>query len=62
MLLIAPTSSGKTFVSFYAMEAVLRSSDDGILVYLAPTKSLVNQTAAEVFARLWVNFFEHIFL
>lgn len=33
------------------MEKVLRSSDDGIIVYIAPTKALVSQIAAEVYAR-----------
>lgn len=33
------------------MEKVLRSSDDEILVYVAPTKALVTQIAAEVYAR-----------
>lgn len=33
------------------MEKVLRDSDDGILVYIAPTKALVTQIAAEVYAR-----------
>ncbi|MCJ1394369.1 hypothetical protein MMC18_007247 [Xylographa bjoerkii] len=51
VFVVAPTSAGKTFISFYAMEKVLRADDDGILVYVAPTKALVNQIAAEIQAR-----------
>ena len=48
IFVVAPTSAGKTFISFYAMERVLRADDDAVLVYVAPTKALVNQIAAEI--------------
>ncbi|KAJ6104961.1 DEAD/DEAH box helicase [Penicillium sp. IBT 16267x] len=49
--IVAPTSAGKTFISFYAMKQIPKEDDDSILVYVAPTKALVNQIAAEVQAR-----------
>lgn len=51
ILVVAPTSAGKTFISFYAMEKVLRQGDNTILLYIAPNKALVTQIAAEVVAR-----------
>ncbi|KAK5171107.1 uncharacterized protein LTR77_004251 [Saxophila tyrrhenica] len=48
---VAPTSAGKTFISFYAMRKVLEANDNDVLVYVAPTKALVNQIAAEIQAR-----------
>lgn len=48
VFVVAPTSAGKTFISFYAMERVLKMDDDSVLVYVAPTKALVNQIAAEI--------------
>ncbi|KAF4946587.1 hypothetical protein FGADI_11066 [Fusarium gaditjirri] len=56
LLVVAPTSAGKTFISFYAMKKVLEESDDGVLVYVAPTKALVNQIAAEIEARFSKRF------
>lgn len=51
LFVVAPTSAGKTFISFYAMRKVLEADDDSVLVYVAPTKALVNQIAAEIQAR-----------
>lgn len=52
-LVVAPTSSGKTFAAYYVMEKVIRHhyQDNGCIVYVSPTKALVNQVAAEVQAR-----------
>ena len=55
ILITAPTSTGKTFASFYAMEKVLKSDDDSRLIYVSPTKALVNQTAYGI-----INKFKHI--
>jgi superfamily II RNA helicase len=49
-LIVAPTSAGKTWMALHAMRRTLESSSDGILVYIAPTKVLVNQTLAEVYS------------
>ncbi|KAK4544752.1 hypothetical protein LTR36_004001 [Oleoguttula mirabilis] len=56
VFVVAPTSAGKTFISFYAMRKVLEADDEGVLVYVAPTKALVNQIAAEIQARYSKNF------
>lgn len=48
LFVVAPTSAGKTFISFYAMKKTLLADNDGVIVYVAPTKALVNQIAAEI--------------
>ena len=55
-LIIAPTASGKTFISYYAMEQVLRMDDDSLIVYVSPTKALTNQVYHEVEARFSKNY------
>jgi len=49
-LVVAPTSAGKSFMGFHAMSRVLET-EDGVLVYVAPTKALVNQVVAEVYSK-----------
>ena len=53
VLVSAPTSSGKTFIAYYAMEKVLQSCADAEnkIIYVAPTKALVNQVEAGINAR-----------
>ncbi|XP_047114013.1 probable ATP-dependent RNA helicase DDX60 isoform X2 [Schistocerca piceifrons] len=50
-VVVAPTSSGKTYASYYCMKSVLKEGYEGIVVYVSPTKALVNQVAATVYAR-----------
>jgi superfamily II RNA helicase len=61
VFVVAPTSAGKTFISFYAMEQVLRADNDGVLVYVAPTKALVNQIAAEIQGNIRATTFRTFF-
>ncbi|AFM98313.1 putative superfamily II RNA helicase [Encephalitozoon hellem ATCC 50504] len=47
----APTSAGKTFICFYAIEKILKESDTNMVIFCLPTKALVNQVSADIYAR-----------
>ncbi|UJR27241.1 hypothetical protein I4U23_008536 [Adineta vaga] len=50
IIIVAPTASGKTYASYYAMGKVVKDKDDanGICIYVAPTKALINQVAGTI--------------
>jgi hypothetical protein len=49
LLVSAPTSSGKTFVSYYCIEEAQRLRKK--VVFVVPTKALVNQIRADIYNR-----------
>ncbi|CAF0844753.1 unnamed protein product [Didymodactylos carnosus] len=56
IIIVAPTASGKTYASYYAMKSVIKEDDIGICVYVAPTKALVNQVSATIYSKFGAVF------
>eukprot|EP01083_Nonionella_stella_P268705 908624_1 len=57
-LIVAPTSSGKTFVSYYCMKEILQANKSiknqtqkGIVIYVSPTKALTWQACADIYSK-----------
>ena len=50
LLHTGPFVTGKTFISYYCMKKVLRTSDDGLVIFCAPNKQLAHQVKADVYA------------
>lgn len=50
VIVSAPTSSGKTFICFYVIHKLLAVSDD-VVLFILPTKALVNQVTADIYSR-----------
>ena len=50
-IVVAPTSSGKTFASFYAFEKILTEKDNTMVIYVAPAKALINQMLAAIYSK-----------
>lgn len=58
-LVLAPTSAGKTFAAYYAMESVLRASNTAVVLVVLPTATLAGQVEAEVYARFGQKPYPH---
>eukprot|EP00477_Mikrocytos_mackini_P000611 GAHX01000652.1.p1 GENE.GAHX01000652.1~~GAHX01000652.1.p1 ORF type:complete len:1594 (+),score=373.75 GAHX01000652.1:54-4835(+) len=55
VLVVAPTSSGKTFITYYAFNQTLienkTAAVKNVVVYCAPNKALVNQASGDIYKR-----------
>ena len=56
----APTSSGKTFISYYNMLKTLRANDEDLVIYVSPSKELMNQVAASNYAQFGHKTFRNL--
>eukprot|EP01080_Neovahlkampfia_damariscottae_P008183 gene8183-11_t len=63
VVVVAPTSSGKTFISYFAIQEVMNSnknievsSQKKLIVMVAPTKALVSQISADIYSKYGMVF------
>jgi hypothetical protein len=52
VLVSAPTSAGKSFISSYLIKRILYLSDDGLVVLIVPSNALVNQVYLDIYTSL----------
>lgn len=55
IVIVAPTASGKTYSSYYAMQQAQKKSSNGVCVYIAPSKALINQVAGTIYTNCGPN-------
>ncbi|CAE7653283.1 DDX60L, partial [Symbiodinium sp. KB8] len=51
-LIVAPTSAGKSFISYYVVKKILEENPDATICFVVPTKALVNQIVVDTQTRL----------
>eukprot|EP00873_Tetraselmis_striata_P012159 jgi/Tetstr1/432423/TSEL_000186.t1 len=67
LLAVAPTSSGKTFISYYCIERILQHNKNKPkqmhhrVVFVMPTRALVNQTCAGIYSKYGQEYGEKCF-
>eukprot|EP00873_Tetraselmis_striata_P028095 jgi/Tetstr1/448359/TSEL_035641.t2 len=67
LLAVAPTSSGKTFISYYCIERILQHNKNKPkqmhhrVVFVMPTRALVNQTCAGIYSKYGQDYGEKCF-
>lgn len=49
VMVVAPTSSGKSFASYYCVQRLLATCETGTMAFVVPSSALVNQVSAVIY-------------